>query len=582
MTGKGTDAAIPRFTRGAWDSGEIVTRLGGGGIGGKAAGLWRLKAELLPLLDPLEFPGIRVTVPRMVVLGTDVFDAFMDLNGLRETALSGASNARLAHAFGKATLPPEHLGDLRDFISQVHAPLAVRSSSLLEDALEHPFAGVYATKMIPNNQADADKRFAALVDAIRLVYAATYFKTAQDYFAGSGRDHAAEKMAVVIQEVAGDRHDDRFYPQISGVARSFNYYPTGAARPTDGVVNLALGLGRQIVDGGLSWTYSPAYPAAPPPFNTVGDRMRGTQTTFWAVHMGPPPPPDPMKETEYLLRGDLEMAADDGVLDHLVSTYDGRSDRLRMGFARGGPHVLDFAPILVGETLPLNGLLRRLFPLAERTAGCPVEIEFAVDEDHAGEGLRLCLLQMRPMVIPRGDTLVSPVDLSGDRVVVAADRALGNGSRTDLADVVYLKPEAFDAARTRAMAAEVEEVNTRLAREGRPYVLVGFGRWGSSDPWLGVPVEWGQISGAKVIVETSTRGMNPDPSQGAHFFHNLISFGVFYLTASPRGGTIAWDWLAAQPAVHESAHLRHVRLPAPLSVRVDGLAGLGVLERSPA
>ena len=342
MTEK-TTPDIPRFTRGTWASGEIISRIGGGGIGGKCAGLWQLKAELLTQLDPLEFPDIRVTVPRMVILGTDVFDDFMDLNGLRELALAGASDGRIRHAFGKASLPPELLGDLRDFILQVREPLAVRSSSLLEDALDHPFAGVYGTKMIPNNQIDEDQRFQALCAAIRFVYAATYLKTAQDYFDGSGRDHAAEKMAVILQEVVGDRHGDRYYPVMSGVARSFNYYPSGAAKPTDGVVNLALGLGRQIVDGGLSWGYSPAYPAAPPPFADVGDRMRSTQTTFWSVNMGTPPPPDPMRETEYLERTDLEVAAADGVLDHLVSTYDPRSDRLRMGCAGVGPRVLDFA-----------------------------------------------------------------------------------------------------------------------------------------------------------------------------------------------------------------------------------------------
>jgi len=577
-----TRPEIPRFTRGTWDAGEVVTLIGGGEVGGKATGLWRLQTDLLGSFDGLEFPGIRVTVPRMVVLGTGIFEAFMDLNDLRPLALSGASNARISHAFLKAALPPEILGDLRDFITQVRAPLAVRSSSLLEDALAHPFAGVYATKMIPNNQADADARFLALCHAVRFVYASTYYQAARDYFMGADLDQGAEKMAVVIQEVVGDRHGDRFYPLLSGVARSFNYYPSGAAKPTDGVANLALGLGRQIVDGGLSWCYSPVYPAAPPPFNSVADRLRNTQTSFWAVNMGTPPPPDPMRETEYLLEADLGLAAADGVLDHLVSTYDPRSDRLRMGCTPGGPHVLDFAPILVGETLPLNGLLRRLFPLAERTAGCPVEIEFALDVEPSGDGHRLCLLQMRPMVIPRGDTFVSPVDLSADTVVVAADRALGNGRRADLADLVYLKPGSFDAARTRAIAAEVESVNRGLVREGRPYVLIGFGRWGSSDPWLGVPVEWGQISGAKVIVETSTHDLNPDPSQGAHFFHNLISFGVFYLTASARGGSIDWDWLAAQSEVQETAHVRHVRLAAPLTVRVDGLAGLGVLERSPA
>jgi hypothetical protein len=571
---------IPRFARGSWAAGEIVTRIGGGGIGGKAAGLWQLKSELLGAIDPLEFPAIKVTVPRMVVLGTDVFDSFMELNGLWDLALSGASNARLDHAFSRAALPPEWLGDLRDLISQVQEPLAVRSSSLLEDALKHPFAGVYATKMIPNNQISADDRFKALCDALRCVYAATYHKAAQDYFAGTGRDHAAEKMAVVIQEVVGNRHGDCHYPLLSAVARSFNYYPSGAAKPTDGVVNLALGLGRQIVGGGLSWVYSPAYPAAPPPFQSVGDRMRNTQTSFWAVNMGTPPPPDPMKETEFLVQASLERAVDDGTVDHLVSTYDPGSDRLRMGRTGAGPVVLDFAPILVAETIALNGLLRRLFPLAERTAGCPVELELALDADpSAAGGFRLCLVQMRAMATPTSDTRVAPVELNRPAVVIGADRALGNGIRNDLADIVYLKPGAFSASRTPKIALEVDALNKQLLKEQRPYVLVGFGRWGSSDPWLGVPVEWGQVSGARVIVETSIKGMSPDPSQGAHFFHNLISLGVFYLTVTASGGGIDWTWLDAREAVAETEYVRHVRLPVPLTVRVDGLAGLGVLER---
>lgn len=572
--------AIPRFSRGRWESGEVITRIGGGQAGGKGAGLWKLKAELLEQIDPLEYPGIEVTVPRMVVLGTDVFDSFMEINGLRELALSKASDARIEHAFQKASLPPEILGDLRDFIAQVHEPLAVRSSSLLEDALEHPFAGVYATKMIPNNQIEADARFQAFCHAIRFVFASTYKRAAQNYFSAGGLDHSQEKMAIVVQEIVGERREDRFYPMVSGVARSFNYYPSRVAKPTDGVVNLALGLGRQIVDGGLSWGYSPAYPAAPPPFNSISDRMHNTQTGFWAVNMGTPPPPDPMRETEYLLEAKLDDAAGDGVLKHLVSTYDPRSDRLRMGYMKGGAHVLDFAPILVGETLPLNPLLRRLFPLAERTAGCPVELEFALDRDPSEPGRhRLCLLQMRPMAIPTGDTRVSPVDLNDVGVVVAADRALGNGVREDLADVVYLDPDRFDSAKTRAIAGEIEEINRALVEEGRPYVLIGFGRWGSSDPWLGVPVDWGQIGGARVIVETPIEGMAPDPSQGAHFFHNLIGFGVFYLTATARGGSVDWSWLAEQPARTESEHVRHVRLEAPLEARVDGLAGLGLVRR---
>lgn len=577
--------AIPRFSRGAWMSGEIVTRIGGGGIGGKAAGLWLLKEELLSQIDPLGFPGMEITVPRMVVLGTDVFDSFMDLNGLWDLALSDpakVSDASIAHAFGKATLPPELLGDLRDFANQVTTPLAIRSSSLLEDALEHPFAGVYSTKMIPNNQIEADERFRALSHAIRFVYASTYFRSARDYFAAVDLDPGREKMAVVMQEVVGARRQDRFYPILSGVARSFNYYPTGAAKPTDGVVNLALGLGRQIVDGGASWTYSPAYPAAPPPFSDVGDRMRCTQNRFWAIHMGTPPPPDPMRETEYLVQAELEAAGADGTLTHTASTFDPRSDRLRMGYVPGGPQVLDFAPILVGETLPLNGLLRRLFPLAERTAGCPVEFEFAMDRvPDGGDEMRFCLLQMRPMAVPTAEMRISPMDLRGPAVVVSAERAMGNGGRRDLTDVVFLKPEAFRAAKTVAIAEEVDACNRRLAKTGRPYMLIGFGRWGSADPWLGVPVDWGQISGAKVIVEATLPDMNPDPSQGSHFFHNLIGMGVFYLTV--RGEEdVDWRWLDEQPIEHETEFLRHVRLEQPLEVRVDGLAGMGLVKRSTA
>lgn len=576
------DAQVPRFTRGAWTSGEIVTRIGGGGIGGKASGLWLLKEKLLGDFDQLEYPGIGVTVPRMVVLGTDVFDAFMDLNGLRELALSRPSNERLAHAFLKASLPPELLGDLRDFSQQVTSPLAIRSSSLLEDALAHPFAGVYSTKMIPNNQIDADVRFRELSHAIRFVYASTYFRAAQDYFAGVGIDHSTEKMAVVMQEVVGARRQDRFYPVLSGVARSFNYYPTGAAKPTDGVVNLALGLGRQIVDGGLSWGYSPAYPAAPPPFGGVADRIRNTQNRFWCVNMGPAPLPDPMRETEFLLEADLADAAEDDVLDHLVSTLDPGSDRLRMGCGRGGPHVLDFAPLLVGETLPLNSLLRRLFPLAERVAGCPVEMEFAMDEP-PGEGRepRLCLLQMRPMAVSTGETRISALDLRGNDVLVAAERAMGNGAREDLTDILYLKPDTFQASRTVQIASEVAEFNREFVKSGRPYLLIGFGRWGSSDPWLGVPVEWGQISGARTIVEASIPGMNPDPSQGSHFFHNLIGLGVFYLTVGGESG-VDWRWLERQDAERETGFVRHLRLESALEVKVDGLAGLGLVRRRPA
>jgi hypothetical protein len=580
MNDKTTGNNLPGFDRGTWESGAIASKIGSGQVGGKVAGLLAMDQAVLAELDISEFEDMEVTVPRMIVLGTDFFDAFMQLNNLWELALSGVADNRIAFAFQRATLPPEYLGDLRDFISQVNAPLAVRSSSLLEDALEHPFAGVYETKMIPNNQPDTDTRFTRLTDAIRFVFASTFFKTASDYFLGVGQDHTREKMAVLIQEVVGTRHDDIFYPTVSGVARSFSYYPSGAARPTDGVVNLALGLGKQIVDGGLSWTYSPAYPKAPPPFNNVGDRIKNSQNTFWGVNMGTPPPPDPMTESEFLVKGELPDAKKHGVLDHIVSTYDGRSDRLRLGANWNGPHVLDFGPILVGETKPVNSLVTRILALAERATGCPVEIEFALQLAASPEEKdTFCLLQMRPMVIPEGTTPLAPQELKKPGVVISSEHALGHGIREDIQDIVFLKPGAFAAKYTQRIAMEIDQINKSLLTAKRPYILIGFGRWGSSDPWLGVPITWGQISGARVIVETSFRDMNPDPSQGAHFFHNLISVGVFYMTLREHGGGhIDWDWLENQTTVQELEFVKHVAMDKSLLTWVDGLAGLGLVK----
>ncbi len=580
MNKKTSGNSLPGFDRGTWDSGAVASSIGRGQVGGKVAGLLAMANGVLAELDHSEYDSMEVTVPRMVVLGTDFFDAFMQLNDLWDVALSGTTDNRISFAFQKASLPPEYLGDLRDFISQVDAPLAVRSSSLMEDALEHPFAGVYETKMIPNNQPDTDTRFMRLTDAIRFVFASTFFKTACDYFQGVNQDQSKEKMAVLIQEVVGKRHEDIYYPTVSGVARSFSYYPSGAAKPTDGVVNLALGLGKQIVDGGLSWSFSPAYPKAPPPFNSVGDRIKNSQNTFWGVNMGTPPPPDPMTETEFLVSAGIIEAKEHGVLDHIVSTYDGQSDRLRLGASWNGPHVLDFGPILVGDAKPVNDLISKVLVLAEREAGCPVEIEFAVEFSDSPEGKdKFCLLQMRPMVIPEGITRLAPQELKKPGVIISSEHSLGHGVREDIQDIVFIKPEAFAPKYNQRIALEIDKINKSLLTAKRPYVLIGFGRWGSADPWLGVPVAWGQISGARVIVETSFKEMNPDPSQGTHFFHNLISVGVFYMTLREYGGGhVDWDWLDNQTTVQELNFVKHVAMDKSLTVRVDGLAGLGLIH----
>jgi hypothetical protein len=539
-----------------------------------------VRERILPAIAATEFPDFEVAVPTLTVLTTELFDRFMAHNRLYDVALSDEPDDRIAHAFQRAELPAQFVGDLRALITGVHSPLAVRSSSLLEDALAHPFAGVYSTKMVPNNQPDTDTRFRRLVEAIKFVYASAFFRSARTYLRSVGQEPTAEKMAVVIQEIVGERRGDRYYPHISGVARSYNYYPTGRATPEDGVINLALGLGRQIVDGGLSWTFCPVYPQAPPPFNGIGDLLKNTQTGFWAVNMGKPPMHDPIRETEYLVYAGLAEAEFDGTLNHSVSTYDGASDRMRPGLGIEGPRVLNFAPILTEGLLPLNKLLRRLLAESERMLSAAVEIEFALVLDREqGSPARFGFLQARPMAVSRDEIEITPAEMQGAGVLLASDQVLGNGTREDLADILYVKPDVFEAKWTPQIALELEEMNRRLLEEGRHCVLIGFGRWGSSDPWLGIPVEWGQISEARVIVEATLPEMNPDLSQGSHFFHNLIGFQVLYLSLRhQRGYAIDWDWLATQTAIAESRFVRHVRAAQPVVVKVDGRRGQGVIR----
>jgi hypothetical protein len=574
----GRRAELPSFGRRFLAGEETMTSIGSGEIGGKATGLDLVRRKVLADLPSCCQDSFTIDVPRLVVLTTEVFDAFVTQNKLLDLPWDDLRDDRIAHTFLQADLPAQWLGDLRSLVEYVHQPLAVRSSSLLEDALDHPFAGVYGTKMIPNNQQDPNRRFKLLVQAVKFVYASTFFREARAYQRSVGVKVGEEKMAVIVQEIVGVRHDDRYYPHLSGVARSWNAYPTGRSCPEEGVVNLALGLGKQIVDGGLSWIYSPAWPDSPPPDAGPADRLRNSQTRFWAVNMGQPPLPDPIREAEYLVDADLGVAEHDGVLDHLVSTFDPGSDRLRPGLTGGGPRLLDFAPILQYDVLPLNALVRELLARGEAAADGPVEIEFAVTLAPSGGRARFGFLQMRPMRVVEEAVSITDDDLADPRALLVATRVLGNGQRDDIADIVYLRPEVFEARHTPAIAGELEAFDRRLAEAGRPYLLIGFGRWGSSDPWLGVPVSWSQIGAARVIVEATLPGMEPELSQGSHFFHNLISFRVLYLSIWHRAGQrIAWERLDALPAQHETDFVRHVRLVRPLDVRVDGRHGRGVV-----
>lgn len=566
--------SVARFDRDFFNAETPFTAIGDGELGGKAQGL----AFILPTLaERFAAPGeVRVAIPQLAVITTYHFDAFMSLNGLHEDAASDLPDDRVCHRFLQGDLPSQLAGDLRALIAAVHSPLAVRSSSLLEDALQRPFAGVYATKMTPNNQLDVDSRFRRLVEAVKLVWASTYFREAKGYRKTVRGPVGDEKMAVIVQEVVGARHGERFYPNVSGVARSFNYYPSGNARPEDGAASLALGLGKTIVDGEPCWNYSPAYPQAPPPYNSIGELLDATQREFWAVNMGQASY-DPGKETEHLMRCSLADAEADDTLRFVASTYDPQAQRITAGAGVKGPCLVNFAPILSYNQVALNDTIRQLLSACEDAVGEPVEIEFALTVDAAGAA-RLGFLQVRPLVVGHEAVTVDEAEMVGPRVLAASRHVLGNGSDDSVTDVVYVKPAAFEVSATTAIVGELETINDGLLREGRPYLLMGFGRWGTSDQWGGVPVAWAQICGARAIVEASTSGLRADLSQGSHFFHNLTSFSVLYFSLdAPESRGIDWAWLDARPAAAETQHLRHVRLAVPLSIRVDGRSGRGVI-----
>lgn len=576
-------AALPPFRRRFFDPVERVTAIGGGSIGGKAHGLVVGRDLLRARATAPDVAGFHVDVPALTVIGTDAFDRFMERNRLWPIVESDRSNARLAVAFQAADLPIELVGDLRALVEEVRRPLAVRSSSLLEDALAHPFAGVYATKMIPNDQLDADARFHRLVEAIKLVYASTFFDRAHGYVEAIGRRARDERMAVIVQEVVGRRHGIRYYPDLSGVARSYGFYRSGSARPEDGYASLALGLGKTIVDGGVAWNYCPAYPHATAPFASPSELLDQTQHEFWAVSLGGTPRYDPTSEAEYLIRGRLADAEEDGALRYSASSYDASSDRLYPGLRGTGPRAVTFSPLLVHDEWPLNAVIREMLAASEKALAAPVEIEFACTFGaHEQAPARFGFLQVRPMAVSREPVAVEPADLADAACVVASDAVLGNGRVDDIRDVVFVRRDRFDPSRSHAVAADIAELNQRLVADRRPYLLIGFGRWGSADPWLGIPVVWSDIAGARAIVEATPPGRHVDPSQGSHFFHNLSSFGVLYFTV--RAGVerpIDWEWLERQPIAATTSYASHVRLDRPLTIAVDGRSGRGVVRRAP-
>ncbi len=575
------DELVPRFDPKTFGTQQRLARIGTGAVGGKASGLRLIREEILPRFDASEFPDLTVDVPLAVVVATDVFSEFMERNRLWEAVRDGLPDTEIAKAFQRGELTEEFRVELRALLEILRSPLAIRPSSFLEDEHDRPFAGIYTSKMIPNSEPSDDARYRHLSGALKLAWASTFFENAVVSRRAAGLDLGAEKMAVIVQEVVGERYGGRFYPTLSAVARSYNHYPTPGNKREDGVVTLALGLGKSITDGDHVWSYSPHRVTAPPPFKTTGDLLKYTQNSFWAIEVGDPPPPDPVRETACLARYGLRDSEEDGTLAFLASTYDPASDQLRAGIANAGPRALTFAPLLESRTVHLTPVVEKLIEHACNVINGEAEIEIAAILDReSGLPMKMAVLQVRPMLTPGERSVVEEEDLAAEDVLVASDNCLGHGSRSDLTDVVYLRPQTFDRGLTRMMASELDAVNRGLVEEGRHGVFIGLGRWGTTDDRFGVPVKWAQISAARVIVEATLPDTPTSLSHGTHFFHRLLSNQVLYMSVESDGrGRVDYDWLDEQDAVWESRHVRHVRLAEPLDVRIDCANRMGLIRR---
>ncbi|MBD3236789.1 MAG: histidine kinase [Candidatus Eisenbacteria bacterium] len=575
---------VAEFTSRSFDLESRFVRIGDGSLGGKGRGLAFMNSLLRTYAIESAVPGVRIFIPPTVVLATGVFDQFMHDADLTRVALGDHDDARIRAAFLDAELPPTTRDALRTFLERVDYPLAVRSSSLLEDSSFQPFAGVYETYMLPNNHPDLEVRLDELSRAVRLVYASTYYVDSRSYIESTPNRLEEEKMAVVIQQIVGRRHEQYVYPDLAGVARSYDYYPMEEMAAEDGVASVALGLGRTVVEGGRCVRFSPAQPQKLYQFATPRDYLDGTQREFFALDLGRSASGgDPLERPDANLTVlDLEAAERHETLGPVGSVYSPENEVVYEGISRPGVKLISMAGVLSGSYFDLPRTLRFLLDLGQAGFSCHVEMEFAVQlRQRPDDPHEFAFLQIRPLVFGATGRDIDFGEVPREATICHTDMALGHGRFEDVRDLVYVRPDTFERSQTRAVAAEIGALNAELREAGRPYVLIGFGRWGSADPWLGIPVGWSQISGVRCIVEADLQDISVAPSQGTHFFQNLTSFGLGYFTVHTRDDRDFLDlpWLAAQPAQQASEHLRHLRFAEPLEIVVDGRSGRGVIMK---
>lgn len=566
------------FKRDRFDAYSHFARIGDGSLGGKGRGLAFLDNIIKTHPEFNEFEGVKVSIPKTVVLCTDVFDQFMDNNNLYQLALSDAPDEEILQAFIKAQLPDQFIDDFKTFFEAIRHPIAIRSSSLLEDSHYQPFAGIYSTYMIPYLD-DKDEMLRMLAAAIKSVYASVYFKDSKAYMTATRNVIDQEKMAVILQEVVGKQYGDHFYPNFSGVLRSINYYPLGYEKSEEGIASLALGLGKYIVDGGQTLRVSPYHPAQVLQTSDMEIALRQTQTQFYGLDMKRVGVDFKVDDGFNILKLKVKDAENDGALNFIASTYDANDRVIRDGLYDGGRKIVSFNGVLRHGVFPLPELLKLSMHHGADSMRRPVEIEFActLNDDRTGE---FYLLQIRPIVDSKQVLDQDIMAIPDDKCLLRSHNSLGHGVGDDIVDVVYVKTdENFTASDNPVVAMEVERINKKFLADGKNYVLVGPGRWGSSDSWLGVPVKWPHISAAKLIVETTLKNYSVDPSQGTHFFQNLTSFGVGYFTIDENKGMgfFRKEILDAMPAVEETPHVRHVRFSKPLHIMMDGMKQEGLV-----
>lgn len=569
--GKVVDFNPKNFDRGSF------ARIGQGSLGGKARGLGFV-VSLLSSFDLSEaFPDVEVYVPEAVVLATEAFDQFLDHNDLREFALRCDDDAELYNRFLLGHFPHDIETSLTAYIDQADYPVAIRSSSLLEDSRYLPFAGVYDTLMLANNNNDPDLRRHQFLDAIKRVYASTFTTQSKAYFKSTPYRLEEEKMAVIIQKLVGKVHDDRFYPDFSGVMRTYNYYPRHPMKKEDGIASVALGLGESVVAGSQVIQFCPKYPKHATQFADIEDLLRNSQNRFYALTL--PEPNDPnTKGMLTLTRYELEDAEKDGTLHAVASTYSPANDRLYEGTGREGPRVVTFAPILKSGIFPLPELLQIVSEIGEWSMNSPVEIEFAVNF-REGEPDEFAFLQMRPMVAGHETEELKFEDIPDENLICRSERVLGNALIDDIFDIVFVDPEEFERSESHLAAREFGLFNSELSREDRPYIAIGVGRWGTSDRWLGIPVTWDQVDAVRVFVEVGLRDLVVEPSQGSHFFHNLACFGNGYFTVGHGKNEewVDWQWLRQQTPYKEGDYVTHIRFEEPLIVKMNGHTAQGCI-----